>query len=145
MGSIIYEKHSIVPGHSQILSQPWRKIGRRPGIVATSRTVVIGNLASPIYGTPAQNTLAILEPPSKIRWGNLAPCGAPLGELGTPRRYSLTNWIADLIWRCQSWLTCVAIWRACGALLVIFIMADCVAAPEARYKTTRVTLLAVAG
>ena len=28
---------------------------------------VIGNLASPVYGTPAQNTLAILDPPSKIR------------------------------------------------------------------------------
>ena len=30
---------------------------------------VIGkfNLASLVYGTPAQNTLAILEPPSKIR------------------------------------------------------------------------------
>ena len=32
---------------------------------------------SPVHGTPAQNTLAILEPPSKIRWGNPAPCGAP--------------------------------------------------------------------
>ena len=28
---------------------------------------VIGNLASPVYGTPAQNTLAILDLPSKIR------------------------------------------------------------------------------
>ena len=28
---------------------------------------VIGNLASPVFGTPTQNTLAILEPPSKIR------------------------------------------------------------------------------
>ena len=28
---------------------------------------VIGNLASPVYGTLTQNTLAILEPPSKIR------------------------------------------------------------------------------
>ena len=45
------------------------------------------NLASPVYGTPMQNTLAILEPQSKIRRGILAPCGAPLGELGTPRRY----------------------------------------------------------
>ena len=92
--------------------------------LGTVMTGVIGNLASPVYGTPAQNKLAILEPPSKIHWGNLAPCSAPLGELGTPWWYSLTNWIADLIWRCQSWLTCVAIWRACGALLVIFIMAD---------------------
>ena len=36
----------------------------------TSETGVIadiGNLASLVYGTPAQNTLAILEPPSKIR------------------------------------------------------------------------------
>ena len=71
---------------------------------------VIGNLASPVYGTPTQNTLAILELPSKIRWGNMALCGAPLGELGTPRRYSLMNWIADLDWGCQSWLTCVAIY-----------------------------------
>ena len=82
-----------------------------------SYTGVIGNLASLVYGTPAQNTLAILEPPSKIRWGNLAPCGAPLGELGTPRRY---NWIAALIWRCQSWLTCVAVRRAFGVLLVVW-------------------------
>ena len=28
---------------------------------------VIGNLASPVFGTPTQNTLAILEPLSKIR------------------------------------------------------------------------------
>ena len=29
-------------------------------------TGVIGNLTSPVNGTPAQNTLAILEPPSKM-------------------------------------------------------------------------------
>ena len=34
---------------------------------ASNEAGVIGNLASPVYGTPAQNTLAILEPPSKIR------------------------------------------------------------------------------
>ena len=39
---------------------------------------VIENLASLVYGTPTQNTLAILELPSKIRWGILAPCFAPL-------------------------------------------------------------------
>ena len=70
-------------------------------------------MASPVYGTPTQNTLAILEPPSKICWGILAPCGAPLGELGIPRQYSSYQ-------KCQSWLTCVTIWRACGALPVTF-------------------------
>ena len=30
-------------------------------------TGVIGNLASPVHGTPTQNILAISEPPSKIR------------------------------------------------------------------------------
>ena len=52
------------------------------------------------------------------------PCGAPLGELGISRRYSSTNWIAYLVRRCHLRLTCVILLRACGALLVIFIMAE---------------------
>ena len=37
------------------------------GRCCEARAGVIGNLASPVFGTPTQNTLAILEPPSKIR------------------------------------------------------------------------------
>ena len=78
---------------------------------------VIGNLASLGFGTPTQNTLEILETPSKIRWGILAPCGAPLGEFGIPQRLGMNR----IAWPwCQSWLTCVTIWRACGVLLVTF-------------------------
>ena len=53
---------------------------------------VIGNLASPVFGTPTQNSLAILEPPSKIRWGILSPCGASLGEFGIPVYRKSESW-----------------------------------------------------
>ena len=65
------------------------------GIPQNTHPGVIGNLASPVFGIPTQNTLSILEPPSKIRWGILVPCGAPFGEFGIPRRFG-TNRIADL-------------------------------------------------
>ena len=42
----------------------------------------------------------ITEPPSKVHRGILAPCGAPLGELGI------------LQWYMQLKLTCMTFWRA---------------------------------
>ena len=94
-------------------------VGHRHFCSATSRESNCESLPDPskqqfLHNSPQKMNITTRFPflgvlIKRERKQYLTPYGEPLGELGTLQQNRSTNQIADLIRRCQSWLTCVTI------------------------------------